>query len=54
MRLDDATLRTLLGRKAGLAADLLEAQATLEEVRNNLEAAGDIRHRAARLRGGGQ
>jgi hypothetical protein len=50
LRLDDATLRMLLGAKAAIAADLLEAQAVLEEARSGAELAGTLRRRASALR----
>jgi hypothetical protein len=50
-RLDDTTLRMLLGAKSALAADLLEAQATVEETRGDAAAADDLRNRARSLRG---
>ena len=52
LRLDDATLRLLLGAKVTLGADLFEAQANLEETRSNPEIADELRNRAAALRGG--
>jgi len=52
MRLDDATLRMLLGAKTPLAADLLDAQAAVEEARANIQLADDLRRRATQLRAG--
>jgi hypothetical protein len=51
LRLDDATLRMLLGAKAPLGADLFEAQAMLEETRGNAGLADELRNRASGLRG---
>jgi len=50
LRLDDATLKMLLGAKAGLGADLFEAQAVLEEARAMPGEASQLRERAAALR----
>lgn len=49
LRLDDATLRMLLGSKAQLAAKLFVAQAALEERRDHHELSGELRRRAAAL-----
>ncbi len=49
-RLDDATLRLLLGAKATLAANLFEAQADLEHARSRDAVAEALRGRAAALR----
>ncbi len=49
MRLDDATLRMMLGAKAELAAKLLEARATIEEARGNRPLAATLRARARAL-----
>lgn len=49
MRLDAATLRTLLGAKAELAAKLLEAEAELESARGVIGAAEALRRRALEL-----
>jgi hypothetical protein len=51
MRLDNATLRMLLGGKAALAANLFEAQAELEDARSNAKLADGLRSRATVLRG---
>jgi hypothetical protein len=52
LRLDDGTLRLLLGPKAALGAQLFEAQATLEEARipGDHPMAEELRRRAAALR----
>jgi hypothetical protein len=50
LRLDDGTLRMLLGAKKALAADLFEAQAALEESRAAPGLADELRQRAAELR----
>jgi hypothetical protein len=50
MRLDDATLKMLLGAKATLGADLLDAQAALEEARSGAALADELRSRATVLR----
>jgi hypothetical protein len=49
-RLDDATLRMLLGPKAVLGARLLEAEASLEEARSKFATADELRRRAVELR----
>lgn len=49
-RLDDTTLRMLLGAKAALGADIFDAEASLEEVRSNRAIADELRNRAAALR----
>jgi hypothetical protein len=49
-RLDDATLKMLLGAKARLGADLFSAQAALEESRSNAALGDELRGRAAVLR----
>jgi hypothetical protein len=51
MRLDEATLRMLLGGRAALGADLLDAQAALEDIRSNAKLADELRSRATVLRG---
>ena len=51
MRLDDATLKMLLGAKAALGANLFDAQASLEETRSNAGMADELRSRARALRG---
>jgi hypothetical protein len=48
-RLDDSTLRLLLGPKARLAASLLEAEASIADARGDAVRADGIRRRAARL-----
>jgi hypothetical protein len=48
-RLDDDTLRMLLGAKAECAATLFEAEASLEEARGNPAAAESLRRRASRI-----
>jgi hypothetical protein len=53
LRLDDATLKMLLGAKTALAADLFEAQASLEEARDQSATADTLRRRATALRGAG-
>ena len=53
LRLDDATVRMLLGAKTALAADLFEAQASLEETRGASALADELRTRAAALRARG-
>ncbi len=50
LRLDDATLRTMLGAKADLAIKLLDARATIEESRGNAPLATTLRARAHALR----
>jgi hypothetical protein len=50
MRLDDATLKMLLGAKASLGADLFDAQAALEEARSDTPVADELRARAILLR----
>ena len=50
-RLDDATLRIMLGEKAVLAANLFEAQALIEETAGDSAAAEIARRRAKRLSG---
>ena len=49
-RLDDATVRMLLGGKVAIAADLFEAEATVEELRGNAEAADELRSRALAMK----
>ncbi|HEX4446439.1 MAG TPA: hypothetical protein VH044_06885 [Polyangiaceae bacterium] len=49
-RLNDATVRLLLGAKAPYATALFEAQATIEEARGATAAAAALRQRAADLR----
>ncbi len=51
MRVDDATLRALLGAKAQLGAELFDAEAALEEARSNAPLADELRTRAKSLRG---
>lgn len=48
-RLDDGTVRALLGAKLPLAVKLLEAEATLEEARGNATLAEGLRRRAVKL-----
>jgi hypothetical protein len=48
-RLDDATLRLLLGPKAPLAARLLEAEAAIADARGDAATASALRRRAADL-----
>jgi hypothetical protein len=50
MLLDDDSLRMLLGAKAPIAADLLDAQAAVDEVRGATASAQELRQRAAALR----
>lgn len=49
-RLDDATLKLLLGPKATLVASLLDAEAAIEDARNDAARAAKLRSRADRLR----
>jgi hypothetical protein len=49
-RLDDATLRMLLGPKVRLVASLFEAEATLADARGDAARATHLRTRAASLR----
>jgi hypothetical protein len=49
-RLDEATLRALLGAKARAASMLLDAQADLDVARGEEAAAGRLRDLAERLR----
>jgi hypothetical protein len=49
-RLDEATLRSLLGAKRGVAADLLEAEASVREARGESAGAAKLRGLAASLR----
>jgi hypothetical protein len=49
-RLDDATLKMMLGAKASAAARLFEAEATVEEARGNASKADALRKRAQRQR----
>jgi hypothetical protein len=48
-RLNDATVRLLLGAKAPYAATLFEAQATIEEARGATSAAAALRARCERI-----
>jgi hypothetical protein len=50
-RVDDATLRALLGGKAQLGAELFDAEAALEDARSNAELSDELRSRAKALRG---
>jgi hypothetical protein len=50
-RLDDTTLRMLLGAKAELAAQLFEAEAALAEARGDEGLAASRRRRASALKG---
>jgi hypothetical protein len=49
-RLDDPTLRLLLGNKALLGAQLLEAEASVQEARAKVANADALRRRADALR----
>jgi hypothetical protein len=49
LRLDDGTVRALLGPKAELAARLLDAQATVEEARGAQALAAALRDRSTSL-----
>jgi hypothetical protein len=49
LRLDDGTVRALLGAKTELAARLLDAQATLEEARGAHALAATLRARSVSL-----
>jgi hypothetical protein len=49
-RLDDSTLRALLGLKIDLAARLLEVESAFEEAKGNQAAAEALRRRSANLR----
>jgi hypothetical protein len=49
-RLDDTTLRMLLGAKAAIGADIFDAEASFEETRSNSAIADELRNRAAALR----
>ena len=49
-RLDDATLKMLLGPKATLVASLFDAEATIEDARGNAAKAAKLRARAVSLR----
>jgi hypothetical protein len=49
LRLDDGTVRALLGAKAELAARLLDAQATVEEARGAHALAATLRARSTSL-----
>lgn len=49
-RLDDATLKMLLGPKATLVASLFDAEAALEEARGDGAKAAKLRARAVTLR----
>jgi hypothetical protein len=51
LRLDDGTVRALLGAKTELAARLLDAQATVEEARGAHALAATLRARAVCLQG---
>ncbi len=48
-RLDEGTLRVLLGAKATCAAKLLAAESAIEEARGNTAAAKTLRDRASKL-----
>jgi hypothetical protein len=50
VRLDPATLRSLLGSKRELAATLFDSEAKVHELRGDLAAAADARRLAATLR----
>jgi hypothetical protein len=50
-RLDDATLRMLLGAKVQPAAALFEAQADLQDARGDAQSAVRLRDLARRMRG---
>ncbi len=52
-RLDDGSVRALLGAKSELGARLAETQASLEEARGATSAARALRVRAAAWRAGG-
>ena len=49
-RLDDTTLKMLLGPKAELVASLFEAEATIEDARGDVAKATKLRARALSLR----
>jgi len=52
LRLDDTTVRVMLGPKSELAAQLAVAEASFEEARGARSAAETLRERAARWRDG--